>query len=442
MFKFIAFLVITFIFLGMQSICQTIFIKGMVLDSATKEPLQYASISELKGKFLSITNDKGIFILDNVNPDIVFNISFVGYSSKKIIVNKILSSFDYQDDTLKIYLNPLFSELNEVQIKPLDPSQILNTAFRNFLRGYNDAYIAQVAFRGMQQKNEKYTQWIEGIGKSFFLPIKERTTQKGRSFLSFDIAKATGWPTKGSIPYNSISMANNLLFILPWRPEFYSKKLSYTYQSENSNAEFIKIILSPEKKNNKDLSEMDKSYGFGLNEPELFANTQRTYWLNLVDTTIIAIELFSTKNTSVKYDQNGRNYNYRRYYYEFSNHNSIYRISKIIGSTTFSLPKSSDKIENSYEFYFSDHKQAPENLKYYEQEFGLIQKTTVQDSKNYWERESPNIIYPERYFRLPMKIENNSNKNLKIKLPQFVYSEKAFKDLENAPYFSEFYNAD
>lgn len=95
-------------------------ITAVILDSLTKKPVDYATISLIKIKDNKsvnggLTDDKGKVVLQNVAPDqYKLSIGFMGYKTKSVMVKSTPERPDQNAGT--IYLSPTSSNLKEVEI--------------------------------------------------------------------------------------------------------------------------------------------------------------------------------------------------------------------------------------------------------------------------------------------------------------------------------------
>ena len=83
-------------------------ISAVILDSLTKNPIDYATVSLVKvkdGKAVNggVTDDKGKVVLQNVAPDeYKFVVGFIGYKAKSIVIKTTLEKLDYNLGSVEI----------------------------------------------------------------------------------------------------------------------------------------------------------------------------------------------------------------------------------------------------------------------------------------------------------------------------------------------------
>lgn len=85
---------------------------GYLIDSATNEPIESASITNLKKRNTVITNNKGLFKIE-VNKNDILSIIAVGYHFDTVLYNGLIAA----SDTLHLYLVALKHNLNNVTVQ-------------------------------------------------------------------------------------------------------------------------------------------------------------------------------------------------------------------------------------------------------------------------------------------------------------------------------------
>lgn len=89
-------------------------LKGKILDASNKEPIPFANISVVNTNIGTISDIDGNFVMKNVHFPIELNISYVGYETKKILLEQLPSK------PLKILLKAQTINLPELIIKPTE----------------------------------------------------------------------------------------------------------------------------------------------------------------------------------------------------------------------------------------------------------------------------------------------------------------------------------
>ena len=141
---------------------KTISVCGTVFSDADKARLIGASIFVDNKRLSTITDENGVFILQNVPIAAIVNISFVGFESKSFSAKEL---FSVQNNCKEILLFTKNEELNQVLIpvylttglqKYLDGSTVLNTKKFGILPGLIEPDILQSvqALPGVESTNE------------------------------------------------------------------------------------------------------------------------------------------------------------------------------------------------------------------------------------------------------------------------------------------------
>lgn len=144
--------ILVFVLMVGSSYCfaqNQITLKGRILDSVTKEPLPFATISVPKSMTGTVSNDFGEFQyhIPGTFADRFVLISYIGYKTVKI------SASDVQSNDLKtIYLVPQTSQLSGVDVSGMDPYrvvEIVRTAIRKINQNYpREKFLLHAYYRG------------------------------------------------------------------------------------------------------------------------------------------------------------------------------------------------------------------------------------------------------------------------------------------------------
>lgn len=90
--------------------------KGIVLDDNTNEPLPLVTVQILDTGIGTITNDEGLFQIDNIKPGYhALKVSFLGY---KTFISKTLLVTNARATYLEVHLEPSVYDISEVKIRP------------------------------------------------------------------------------------------------------------------------------------------------------------------------------------------------------------------------------------------------------------------------------------------------------------------------------------
>ena len=135
-------------------------IKGAIYDNGSKEPLPYANIYLKKSNLGTITNSKGEFEINPQRPIYLsdsLTISFVGYETVTVAIPQ-------KGTSQKIYLPSNAVQINEVVIKSLTATTIINRALQNIPQNYYQTpFISEGFYRVSSKKNENYVHLSEAV---------------------------------------------------------------------------------------------------------------------------------------------------------------------------------------------------------------------------------------------------------------------------------------
>ena len=149
---------------------QTFFtIKGKVIDSESKSPLVFASVSVKESNVAIVTNIDGEFTLKIGEPVTAkyLEVSFLGYINKSILISEM------KDNGAKniISLEPAPIPIKEIVVKPLDPLYIVEKAIDRIGKNYESVPNLMTAFyRETIRKNRTYVSIGEAVVEIFKAP--------------------------------------------------------------------------------------------------------------------------------------------------------------------------------------------------------------------------------------------------------------------------------
>ncbi len=246
-------LVIVFIeFLALSSSAQYERLYGRVLDSNTRDNVQFANIS-IKGSYLgTCSNIAGEFILNYPDSlkDNELVISCLGYKNDSILLSHIRDSFI-------VHLEPLTYSIAEVVItpKPKDAEELLKLVIKNLRRNYNkkpyfmEGFIRDRVYNIWNNENTRLTEAAINVEKDELSKKKYRDRvkvveirnslnySKLQGKLIYKIKKAFfGWDDSNPIylslqyaDYTSVKILKDLL-----KDDYYSFSISdySTYEGE------------------------------------------------------------------------------------------------------------------------------------------------------------------------------------------------------------------
>lgn len=163
------------------------FVKGIVADSITLEPLPYASVMVAGAKHGTVTDERGVFELNVPNSAKAFQVTCVGYDKKIVPVKRS------QLNMYAIYLSPSVTELKELVVKKPKYSKKNNPAV-DFLYRLKDRSDLTDPLRNDFYAFDKYERLT--IGLNNFTPEQKSGMLKRFPFLMehVDTSEVSGKP--------------------------------------------------------------------------------------------------------------------------------------------------------------------------------------------------------------------------------------------------------
>lgn len=137
-------------------------VSGQVIDERTGAPLSFANVG-ISGKTIGTgTNAKGEFSLKLSNTSIndSLQVSFIGYTTKKIAIKSI------KEEEIKIGLSEDIQALKEVRVKPMKPYQLIEEVVRRIPENYDTSPTMLKGFYRESVKAEsdpEYILFAEGV---------------------------------------------------------------------------------------------------------------------------------------------------------------------------------------------------------------------------------------------------------------------------------------
>jgi len=146
-----------------------IIIKGKVIDSESRAPLVFATVSVKESNVAIVTNIDGEFTLKigNLTTSKNIEVSFVGYKNKTIPLNDLKDNGGKNVITLEAAPIPI----KEIVVKPLDPLYVVEKAISNINKNYESNPNLMTAFyRETIRKNRTYVSIGEAVVEIFKAP--------------------------------------------------------------------------------------------------------------------------------------------------------------------------------------------------------------------------------------------------------------------------------
>lgn len=144
-------------------------IKGKVVDSESRAPLVFASVSVKETNVAIVTNIDGEFTLKigETSASKTLEVSFIGYKNKSIPLSELKENGGKNVIALEAAPIPI----KEIVVKPLDPVSIVEKAIANIGKNYESAPNLMTAFyRETIRKNRTYVSIGEAVVEVFKAP--------------------------------------------------------------------------------------------------------------------------------------------------------------------------------------------------------------------------------------------------------------------------------
>lgn len=362
-----------FLFLGLPTVNAQEFnqYKGEILDSDSKKPLVFATLSIAGSNISSISNAEGKFSLKVPNEmstgDLV--VSFLGYKTKKIDLKTLKKSGNN-----KIFLDITVTALSEINISaPKDPKAlVLETLKKRGENYFEDPTVMTAFYRESIKKRRKNISLSEAVVNIYKAPysnsrkdvVELYKTRKSTNYSKMDTLalKLQGGPFNAL--YVDVMKYPQYIFGLDVLP-FYDFSFDHTTRINNK---LIYVISFKQNRNTNQPLYKGKLYI----DAEKKILTSAIYSLNIIDKQKAA-KLFVRKKpnrakvwpTDVAYRVDYREKN-NKWYYSYSSailefkidwdsrlFNSVYSMSCEMAVTDWEkntsnvLPKGKDKVKMS-----------------------------------------------------------------------------------------------
>ncbi|QLG44127.1 carboxypeptidase-like regulatory domain-containing protein [Costertonia aggregata] len=225
--------------------------KGEIMDSATKKPLIFATLTLEGSNISTVTNTEGEFALkipsDVTEGNIV--VSFLGYKTKTLP----LSSFTEEDN--EIYLDVFVTELSEVDLAvPNNAEQLVRETLKKKGENYfEDATVMTAFYRETIKKRRKNVSLSEAVVNIYKTPY---TSKRRDAVELYKARKSTDYSKLDTLAFKLQGGPFNTLFIdIMKYPEyiFTTESISdYNFNFAGStrvNNQLVYIVNFKQKKN-------------------------------------------------------------------------------------------------------------------------------------------------------------------------------------------------
>lgn len=181
--------------------------RGIVIDSKTKDPLEFASISVNKTNISTVANSKGEFLLKvpKKERNNSITVSFLGYTSK------IVNLSDFNKDQTVISLETYIEELSEIKITVKDAPTLIREVLKR--RGQN-YFSNNTEMKGFYRETIKKRSTYVSLSEAIVIINKQPYTSdrsdilqlyKSRKSTDYDKLDTIALKLKGG-PFNNIHL--------------------------------------------------------------------------------------------------------------------------------------------------------------------------------------------------------------------------------------------
>ena len=153
--------------------------KGIVIDSKTKNPLVFASLSVNETNISTISNTQGEFILKVPKKYATkrITISFLGFTSK------VVDFSEFDSDKIVVKLETHIEELSEIKITVKDARSLIREVLKRKGENYLDEQTMMTAFyRETIKKRRTYVSLSEAVVEINKLPYTSSRSELLRLF--------------------------------------------------------------------------------------------------------------------------------------------------------------------------------------------------------------------------------------------------------------------
>ena len=260
-----------------------IVIKGKVIDSESRSPLVFATVSIKESNVAIVTNIDGEFTLkvSDVSNSKTLEVSYVGYKNKTILLSEL------KDNGSKnvIALESAPIPIKEIVVKPLDPVSIVQKAISNISKNYESVPNLMTAFyRETIRKNRTYVSIGEAVVEVFKAPYANdmrfdaTRIYKGRK--NTDVEKMDTVLFKlqgGPVSVLELDLAKNTESVLTYDAmQNYNYKLTGVVEIDNKPHYVIEFLQKPS-------VEMPLFMGSLYIEMDSYAITEAEFGFNLAN---------------------------------------------------------------------------------------------------------------------------------------------------------------
>ena len=220
--------------------------KGVIVDTKTKDVLEFATISVTNSNISTISNMDGVFSLkvpiDLVKESVV--ISYLGYNSRTIALKS------FTEGSMNINMEESFEKLPDVNLVDANPIQVIRKVMQNRrANSYDKPMIVKGFYRESIKKRKTYASLSEAVVEVY----KQKGGVSGSDYIKLvKVRKSTDYRKIDTLviklqggPYNNLSMdmiRNKNLFFTGDMFEIYQFSFDKMITMDNRNVYVIDFI--------------------------------------------------------------------------------------------------------------------------------------------------------------------------------------------------------
>jgi hypothetical protein len=284
-------------------------IRLQIVSAGNNEPVPYATVQVQSFDYSSVTNDSGFAYLPQKAMNYTVTVSCIGYKSL---------AFKITDAISRVFLEPMPVLLNELHIAMPNAEDLLFASIRKAYSNYMPNQIANLFYRTtVKDKGGQYIGVFEAQGKRYEPDFDNKQVLESRVphvAIQFHVMRSAGFE---QVPAALISgpAASDFLhrYALPHFWKNYSIKHRIINDQATGNA-LMQVELLPQK-NIRVINLLDKK----LMQTHAFFNARRTYYIQIADTSLVAIEIQNLKPQAMWGPMKNFTQNSFRAYYRMGN---------------------------------------------------------------------------------------------------------------------------
>lgn len=284
-------------------------IRIQVVSAGNNEPLPYATVQVLSFTYSSVTNDSGFAYLPQQAMNNTVTVSCIGYNTLALKITDAIS---------RVFLEPMPVLLSELHIAMPNAEDLLFASIRKAYSNYMPNQIANLFYRTtVKDKQGQYMGIFEAQGKRYEPDFDNKQVLESRVphvAIQFHVMRSAGFE---QVPAALVSgpAASDFLhrYALPHFWKNYNIKHRIISDQATGNA-LMQVELLPQK-NIRVINLMDKK----LMQTHAFFNARRTYYIQIADTSLVAIEIQNLKPQAMWGPMKNFTQNSFRAYYRMGN---------------------------------------------------------------------------------------------------------------------------